>query len=60
MDEKTTFSMRVAWQPLDTSGLRHYRLSYSSAAGDEQTVGGWRTGTTGRTGRTEVLLLTLD
>lgn len=40
MDDKTTFSMRVAWQPLDTSSLQHYRLSYSSAAGDEQTVGG--------------------
>lgn len=57
MDDKTTFSMRVAWQPLDTSSLQHYRLSYSSAAGDEQTVGGRRTG---RTGRTEVLLLSLD
>nr|XP_033493053.1 collagen alpha-1(XIV) chain-like isoform X1 [Epinephelus lanceolatus] len=34
IDEETTFSMRVAWQPADTRNVRHYRLSYISAKGD--------------------------
>lgn len=38
MDEKTTFSMRVSWQPVHSANLQHYRLSYSSAGGPEETV----------------------
>ncbi|KAK5854597.1 hypothetical protein PBY51_004778, partial [Eleginops maclovinus] len=34
IDEETTYSMRVAWQPLDSKNVRHYRLSYISAKGD--------------------------
>ncbi|KAM3596124.1 uncharacterized protein V6R79_008541 [Siganus canaliculatus] len=34
VDEETTFSMRVSWQPLDPRNVRHYRLSYISARGD--------------------------
>ncbi|XP_068592997.1 collagen alpha-1(XIV) chain-like isoform X3 [Cebidichthys violaceus] len=34
VDEETTFSMRVAWQPMDTRNVRHYRLSYVSSKGD--------------------------
>ncbi|XP_034401628.1 LOW QUALITY PROTEIN: collagen alpha-1(XIV) chain-like [Cyclopterus lumpus] len=34
IDEETTFSMRVAWQPTDTRNVRHYRLSYVSTKGD--------------------------
>uniref|UniRef100_A0A8D0D6G1 Collagen type XIV alpha 1 chain n=1 Tax=Sander lucioperca TaxID=283035 RepID=A0A8D0D6G1_SANLU len=34
IDEETTFSMRVAWQPGDSRNVRHYRLSYISAKGD--------------------------
>lgn len=41
VDEETTFSMRVAWQPMDPRNVRHYRLSYVSANGDraEEQVG---------------------
>lgn len=40
IDEETTFSMRVAWQLVDSRNVRHYRLSYISAKGDraEETV----------------------
>lgn len=40
IDEETTFSMRVAWQPVDSRNVRHYQLSYISAKGDraEETV----------------------
>ena len=40
IDEETTYSMRVAWQPVDSRNVRHYRLSYISAKGDraEETV----------------------
>ncbi|XP_029023585.1 collagen alpha-1(XIV) chain-like isoform X2 [Betta splendens] len=40
IDEETTFSMRVSWQPVDSRNVRHYRLSYISARGDraEETV----------------------
>ncbi|XP_041665058.1 collagen alpha-1(XIV) chain-like isoform X1 [Cheilinus undulatus] len=34
VDEETTFSMRVSWQPVDSRNVRHYRLSYISARGD--------------------------
>ncbi|XP_033980676.1 collagen alpha-1(XIV) chain-like isoform X5 [Trematomus bernacchii] len=34
IDEETTYSMRVAWQPVDSRNVRHYRLSYISAKGD--------------------------
>uniref|UniRef100_A0A669EPT3 Collagen type XIV alpha 1 chain n=1 Tax=Oreochromis niloticus TaxID=8128 RepID=A0A669EPT3_ORENI len=34
IDEETTFSMRVSWQPVDPRNVRHYRLSYISARGD--------------------------
>ncbi|XP_062266177.1 collagen alpha-1(XIV) chain isoform X1 [Platichthys flesus] len=34
IDEETTYSLRVSWQPLDSRNLRHYRLSYISAKGD--------------------------
>ncbi|XP_074468542.1 collagen alpha-1(XIV) chain-like isoform X3 [Sebastes fasciatus] len=34
IDEETTFSMRVSWQPVETRNVRHYRLSYISAKGD--------------------------
>lgn len=34
IDEETTFSMRVSWQPVDPGKIRHYRLSYVSAKGD--------------------------
>ncbi|XP_068431414.1 collagen alpha-1(XIV) chain-like isoform X2 [Clinocottus analis] len=34
IDEETTFSMRVAWQPTDTRNVRNYRLSFVSAKGD--------------------------
>ncbi|KAL6100252.1 col14a1 [Pungitius sinensis] len=34
VDEETTFSLRVSWQPMDPRNLRHYRLSYVSARGD--------------------------
>ncbi|KAI9536788.1 hypothetical protein NQZ68_031096 [Dissostichus eleginoides] len=34
IDEETTYSMRVAWQPVDSRNVRHYRLSYTSAKGD--------------------------
>ncbi|XP_026012485.1 collagen alpha-1(XIV) chain isoform X6 [Astatotilapia calliptera] len=34
IDEETTFSMRVSWQPVDPRNARHYRLSYISARGD--------------------------
>lgn len=40
IDEKTTFSMRLSWQPADTTNLLHHRLSYSSDGGPEETVGG--------------------
>lgn len=48
VDDKTTFSLRVSWQPPHTSSLQHYRLSYSSAGGPEETVSGpgERSGTT--------------
>lgn len=40
IDEETTFSLRVSWQPVDPRNVRHYRLSYISAEGDraEETV----------------------
>lgn len=40
IDEETTFSMRVSWQPVDSRNVRHYRLTYISAKGDraEETV----------------------
>ncbi|XP_060948245.1 LOW QUALITY PROTEIN: collagen alpha-1(XIV) chain-like [Limanda limanda] len=34
IDDETTYSLRVSWQPLDSRNLRHYRLSYISAKGD--------------------------
>ncbi|XP_076610393.1 collagen alpha-1(XIV) chain isoform X2 [Chaetodon auriga] len=34
IDEETTFSMRVAWQPVDSRNVRHYRLNYISSKGD--------------------------
>uniref|UniRef100_A0A8D3D0X4 Collagen alpha-1(XIV) chain-like n=1 Tax=Scophthalmus maximus TaxID=52904 RepID=A0A8D3D0X4_SCOMX len=34
IDEETTFSLRVSWQPVDPRNVRHYRLSYISAEGD--------------------------
>uniref|UniRef100_A0A3Q3QYN1 Collagen, type XIV, alpha 1b n=1 Tax=Monopterus albus TaxID=43700 RepID=A0A3Q3QYN1_MONAL len=34
IDEETTFSLRVSWQPVDTRNVRHYRLNYISARGD--------------------------
>ncbi|KAM7384842.1 hypothetical protein PAMA_011955 [Pampus argenteus] len=34
IDEETTFSMRVSWQPVDSRNVRHYRLNYISARGD--------------------------
>ncbi|XP_034748704.1 collagen alpha-1(XIV) chain-like [Etheostoma cragini] len=34
IDDETTYSMRVAWQPGDSRNVRHYRLSYISAKGD--------------------------
>ncbi|XP_047200091.1 collagen alpha-1(XIV) chain [Hippoglossus stenolepis] len=34
IDEETTYSVRVSWQPLDSRNVRHYRLSYISAKGD--------------------------
>ncbi|XP_011617196.2 collagen alpha-1(XIV) chain-like isoform X1 [Takifugu rubripes] len=37
IDEKTTFSMRVSWQPVDITNVQHYRLSYSSDGGEEET-----------------------
>lgn len=46
IDDRTTFSLRVSWQPPHTSSLQHYRLSYSSAGGPEETVSGRRSGTT--------------
>ncbi|TKS89211.1 Collagen alpha-1(XIV) chain [Collichthys lucidus] len=40
IDEETTFSIRVSWQPVDSRNVRHYRLNYISAKGDraEETV----------------------
>lgn len=34
IDEETTFSMTVSWQPVDSRNIRHYRLGYISAKGD--------------------------
>ncbi|XP_024865789.1 collagen alpha-1(XIV) chain isoform X3 [Kryptolebias marmoratus] len=34
INEETTFSMRVSWQPVDSRNVRHYRLTYISAKGD--------------------------
>ncbi|XP_074542763.1 collagen alpha-1(XIV) chain isoform X2 [Halichoeres trimaculatus] len=34
IDDETTFSLRVSWQPVDLRNVRHYRLSYISAKGD--------------------------
>nr|XP_046274514.1 collagen alpha-1(XIV) chain isoform X1 [Scatophagus argus] len=34
IDEETTFSLRVSWQPVDSRNVRHYRLTYISARGD--------------------------
>ncbi|XP_027142360.1 collagen alpha-1(XIV) chain isoform X2 [Larimichthys crocea] len=34
IDEETTFSIRVSWQPVDSRNVRHYRLNYISAKGD--------------------------
>uniref|UniRef100_A0A3Q3WT58 Uncharacterized protein n=1 Tax=Mola mola TaxID=94237 RepID=A0A3Q3WT58_MOLML len=39
IDEETTFSLRVSWQPVDSRHVRHYRLSYISMGdGAEETV----------------------
>ncbi|XP_037119602.1 collagen alpha-1(XIV) chain-like [Syngnathus acus] len=37
VDDRTTSSLRVSWQHLDAHDVRHYRLSYSSAAGNQET-----------------------
>uniref|UniRef100_A0A671TPR1 Collagen type XIV alpha 1 chain n=1 Tax=Sparus aurata TaxID=8175 RepID=A0A671TPR1_SPAAU len=34
IDEETTFSLRVSWQPVDSRNVRHYRLNYVSSKGD--------------------------
>ncbi|XP_055081432.1 collagen alpha-1(XIV) chain-like isoform X2 [Periophthalmus magnuspinnatus] len=34
IDDETTYSLRVSWQPVDSRNIRHYRLSYISAKGD--------------------------
>ncbi|KAK7939882.1 hypothetical protein WMY93_003208 [Mugilogobius chulae] len=34
IDDETTYSLRVSWQPVDSRNIRHYRLSYVSAKGD--------------------------
>ncbi|KAF3706985.1 Collagen alpha-1(XIV) chain Undulin Precursor [Channa argus] len=34
IDEETTFSIRVSWQPAESRNIRHYRLNYISAKGD--------------------------
>ncbi|KAM9737140.1 collagen alpha-1(XIV) chain isoform 2-T2 [Menidia menidia] len=34
IDEETTFSLRVSWQPADSRNIRHYRLNYVSVRGD--------------------------
>ncbi|CAN9503606.1 unnamed protein product [Ophioblennius macclurei] len=40
VDDETTFSMRVSWQPADATSVRSYRVSYISARGDraEETI----------------------
>uniref|UniRef100_A0A665U5K9 Collagen, type XIV, alpha 1b n=1 Tax=Echeneis naucrates TaxID=173247 RepID=A0A665U5K9_ECHNA len=40
IDDETTYSLRVSWQPVDLRNVRHYRLTYVSARGDraEETV----------------------
>lgn len=37
VDEKTTFSMHLSWQPAHTTSLQHHRLTYSSDGGPEET-----------------------
>uniref|UniRef100_A0AAV2K1X8 Collagen alpha-1(XIV) chain n=1 Tax=Knipowitschia caucasica TaxID=637954 RepID=A0AAV2K1X8_KNICA len=34
LDDETTYSLRVTWQPVDSRNIRHFRLSYVSAKGD--------------------------
>ncbi|XP_036948671.1 collagen alpha-1(XIV) chain isoform X7 [Acanthopagrus latus] len=34
IDEETSFSVRVSWQPVDSRNVRHYRLNYVSSKGD--------------------------
>lgn len=34
LDDETTYSLRVSWQPVDSRNIRHYRLSYISTRGD--------------------------
>lgn len=31
VDEETTFSLRVSWQPVDSAHILHHRLSYIGA-----------------------------
>lgn len=46
IDEETTFSLQVSWQPVDSRHVRHYRLSYISVGdGAEETVRQWKRGT---------------
>lgn len=35
IDDETTYSLRVSWQPVDFRNIRHYRLSYIGE-GDRQ------------------------
>ncbi|XP_024154110.1 collagen alpha-1(XIV) chain isoform X3 [Oryzias melastigma] len=37
IDDETTFSLRVSWQPVDARNVRQYRLSYISMRGDRAT-----------------------
>lgn len=37
IDDETTFSLRVSWQPVDSRNVRQYRLSYISMRGDRAT-----------------------
>lgn len=34
IDDETTYSLRVSWQPVDSRNIRNYRLSYISTRGD--------------------------
>ncbi|XP_072317831.1 collagen alpha-1(XIV) chain-like, partial [Eucyclogobius newberryi] len=34
IDDETTYSLRVSWQPVDSRNIQLYRLSYISARGD--------------------------
>ncbi|XP_077403873.1 collagen alpha-1(XIV) chain-like isoform X2 [Vanacampus margaritifer] len=37
VDDQSAFSLRVSWQQADAHKVRHYRLSYSSADGNQET-----------------------